>query len=122
MYNSPVLWYVGCAVRMEKNMSKTGEFTTKVHGYLDVVKSDETPLSAKLLLVAAVAYFLWPFDLIPDFIPVIGYLDDLIIVPLLIWLAFRQIEAERKRRLAEQRLRETQGFKIPDHCQHLKND
>lgn len=107
---------------MEKNMSKTGEFTSKVHGYLDVVKSDETPLSAKILLFAAVAYFLWPFDLIPDFIPVIGYLDDLIIVPLLIWLAFRQIEAERKRRLAEQQLLNTQGFRVPDHCQHLKND
>ncbi len=107
---------------MEKNMSKTGEFTNKVHGYLDIVKSDETPLSAKLLLFAAVAYFLWPFDLIPDFIPVIGYLDDLIIVPFLIWLAFKQIEAERQRRLAEQKLISTQGFKIPDHCQHLKND
>ncbi|HAE41053.1 MAG TPA: hypothetical protein DCG57_20830 [Candidatus Riflebacteria bacterium] len=99
-------------------MNKTGEFTNKVHGYLDVVKSDETPLSAKILLVAAVAYFLWPFDLIPDFIPIIGYLDDLIIVPLLIWLAYKQIEAERQRRIEEQRQRATLGYKIPDHCQH----
>ncbi|OGK12296.1 MAG: hypothetical protein A2W80_04695 [Candidatus Riflebacteria bacterium GWC2_50_8] len=98
-------------------MSKTGEFTNKVHGYLDLAKSDETPLSAKILLVSAVAYFLWPFDLIPDFIPIIGYLDDLIIVPFLIWLAFRQIEAERLRRVEEQRQRDTVGFKIPDHCQ-----
>jgi len=43
-------------------------------------------------------------------------------VPFLIWLAFKQIEAERQRRLAEQKLISTQGFKIPDHCQHLKND
>ncbi len=107
---------------MENNMSKTGEFTTKVHGYLDMVKNEETPLSAKILLVAAVAYFLWPFDLIPDFIPIIGYLDDLIIVPFLIWLAFRQIEAEHQRRLAEQRQRETLGFKVPDHCQRLKDE
>ncbi|MBU1107777.1 MAG: DUF1232 domain-containing protein [Candidatus Riflebacteria bacterium] len=96
-------------------MSKTGEFSTKVHGYLDVVKNEETPLSAKVLLIAAVAYFLWPFDLIPDFIPIIGYLDDLIIVPLLIWLAFRQIEAEKQRRLVEQRHRDTLGFQVSSH-------
>ncbi|PKL41714.1 MAG: hypothetical protein CVV41_17415 [Candidatus Riflebacteria bacterium HGW-Riflebacteria-1] len=99
-------------------MNKTGEFTTKIHSYLDIARSDETPLSAKILLVAAVGYFLWPFDLIPDFIPIIGYLDDLIIVPFLIWLAFRQIEAERLRRIEEERQRSTIGFKTPDHCQH----
>ncbi|EKD82387.1 MAG: hypothetical protein ACD_39C01328G0002 [uncultured bacterium] len=98
-------------------MSKTGEFTNKVHGYLDLAKHEDTPLSAKILLVAAVAYFLWPFDLIPDFIPIIGYLDDLIIVPLLIWLAFRQIDADKQRRIEEQRQRDTLGFQAPGHCQ-----
>jgi uncharacterized membrane protein YkvA (DUF1232 family) len=43
------------------------------------------------LLKAAVAYFLSPVDLIPDFIPVIGHLDDVVIVPLLVWLAVRMI-------------------------------
>lgn len=50
------------------------------------------PRSAKWLAAAAVAYALSPIDLIPDFIPVIGHLDDLLIVPALAWLALRQID------------------------------
>ena len=56
-------------------------------------KDPRTPLSAKLISVAVVAYALSPIDLIPDFIPIIGYLDDLIIVPLGILLAIRLIPA-----------------------------
>jgi uncharacterized membrane protein YkvA (DUF1232 family) len=50
-----------------------------------------TPFFAKLLIGVVVAYALSPIDLIPDFIPVIGYLDDLLLVPLGIWLAMRLI-------------------------------
>ena len=50
-----------------------------------------TPLLPKLLAIATVAYALSPIDLIPDFIPVIGYLDDVIIVPVGIWLCLRLI-------------------------------
>lgn len=56
-------------------------------------KDPRTPLSAKLISVFVVAYALSPIDLIPDFIPIIGYLDDLIIVPLSIILAIRLIPA-----------------------------
>lgn len=52
-----------------------------------------TPLSAKILIGLTVSYLLSPIDLIPDFIPVIGYLDDLIIVPLLIALSIKLIPA-----------------------------
>ncbi len=45
-----------------------------------------TPLPAKILATLVVAYALSPIDLIPDFIPVIGYLDELFILPLGIWL------------------------------------
>lgn len=50
-----------------------------------------TPLMAKLLCVLVVAYALSPIDLIPDFIPVLGYLDDVILLPCLIWIAVRLI-------------------------------
>jgi uncharacterized membrane protein YkvA (DUF1232 family) len=50
-----------------------------------------TPWPAKLLVVAIVAYAVSPIDLIPDFLPVIGHLDDLILIPLGIALAIRMI-------------------------------
>jgi len=50
-----------------------------------------TPWYAKLLLAVVVAYALSPIDLIPDFIPVLGYLDDLVLLPLGIALAIRLI-------------------------------
>ena len=51
------------------------------------------PAAAKVIAGATAAYALSPIDLIPDFIPVFGYLDDLIIVPVGIWLALRMIPA-----------------------------
>ena len=54
-------------------------------------KHPETPWLAAAIAVAVVAYALSPIDLIPDFIPVIGYLDDLLIVPAGIWLAIHLI-------------------------------
>ena len=50
-----------------------------------------TPLTAKLLIGITIGYLLSPIDLIPDFIPVIGLLDDLLIVPFLIMLSIRLI-------------------------------
>jgi len=49
------------------------------------------PVLAKLIIGMVVAYALSPIDLIPDFIPVIGYLDDLLLLPAGIWLAIRLI-------------------------------
>lgn len=50
-----------------------------------------TPWYAQLLLVAIVAYAVSPIDLIPDFVPVLGLLDDLVLLPLAIALALRMI-------------------------------
>lgn len=52
-----------------------------------------TPWYARAWVVLVLAYALSPIDLIPDFIPVLGYVDDLILVPLGIWLALRMIPA-----------------------------
>lgn len=48
-------------------------------------------LLPKIIIAVALGYVLSPIDLIPDFIPVLGLLDDLLIVPILIWLALRLI-------------------------------
>jgi len=55
--------------------------------YRLVLKHPQTPWIAKLFLGLAVGYLLLPFDLIPDFIPVIGQLDDVVIIPVLLYLA-----------------------------------
>jgi uncharacterized membrane protein YkvA (DUF1232 family) len=54
-------------------------------------KHPDTPWTAKLMAALVVAYAFSPIDLIPDFIPVLGYLDDLILVPLGIYVTLRLI-------------------------------
>ena len=53
-----------------------------------------TPWYAKAMGAFVVAYALSPIDLIPDFIPVLGYLDDVILLPVLIWLTVRMLPPE----------------------------
>ncbi|MDP4144918.1 MAG: YkvA family protein [Bacillota bacterium] len=54
-------------------------------------KRPDVPLHAKLVLLLVVGYALSPIDLIPDFIPILGYMDDLILLPLGITLAIKLI-------------------------------
>ena len=68
------------------------------------LKDAQTPLLAKVLAAITVAYALSLIDLIPDFIPVLGFLDDLILLPALVALTVRLIPRpvwEKNRRLAE---------------------
>lgn len=66
-----------------------------------------TPLYAKVFAALVAAYAFSPFDLIPDFIPILGYLDDVILVPLGIYIALKLIPAdvmaECRRRAEEHR-------------------
>jgi uncharacterized membrane protein YkvA (DUF1232 family) len=67
------------------------------------------PWYVKFLAIAVAAYALSPIDLIPDFIPIIGYFDDLIIVPVGIWLVISlipdEIMAECRAKASEAQLR-----------------
>jgi len=91
----------------------------KLSGWARAIKRDvvalylcardpRTPWYAKLLAFAVAGYALSPIDLIPDFIPIIGYLDDLILVPLGIIVAIRMIPPEvlSEHRLAAERMTE----------------
>jgi uncharacterized membrane protein YkvA (DUF1232 family) len=68
--------------------------TRDVHAIYLASRDPRVPWYAKVLAVAVAGYALSPIDLIPDFIPVLGYLDDLVIVPLGIWLVIRLIPEE----------------------------
>ncbi|CAN7325059.1 YkvA family protein [Phyllobacterium sp. LjRoot231] len=65
-----------------------------VHALYFAARDRRTPWYAKALAFVVAAYALSPIDLIPDFIPVIGYLDDIILVPLGILLVVRMIPPE----------------------------
>ena len=73
----------------------------EVHAVYLAARDPRVPWYAKALAIAVAAYATSPIDLIPDFIPVLGYLDDLIIVPLGLALAIRLIPPEV---MAEHRL------------------
>ncbi|MDY4789423.1 MAG: YkvA family protein [Bacteroidales bacterium] len=58
------------------------------------MKDKRTPLIAKIMIVLTISYAVSPIDLIPDFIPVLGYLDDLIILPIMITISIKLIPKE----------------------------
>jgi len=60
----------------------------------NILEHSQTPLISKAICFFAVAYALSPIDLIPDFIPILGYLDELIILPALVVLAVRFTPAD----------------------------
>lgn len=57
--------------------------------YRRLQQHPQTPKLAKALLWLAIGYLLMPFDLIPDFLPIIGQLDEVIIIPLLLYFALK---------------------------------
>lgn len=85
--------------------------------YYDLATSEDSPQEAKLLFLAAVIYLFSPIDLIPDFIPIIGFIDDLIIVPLLVSAAFRRIEAAKAEKERQKRELEAMGHNNIEHCE-----
>jgi len=80
----------------------------EIQVYYLVLKDSRTPKPAKVVLWLAVGYAFLPFDIIPDFIPVLGQLDDIIIVPGLIFVALMMVPKE----IVEDRRKQIEGGKI----------
>ena len=75
---------------------------TSVFAYLNrelkvyrlMMRDSRTPTGSKILLGAALGYAIWPLGIVPDFIPIVGYVDDVIIVPVLVFMAVRRVPRE----------------------------
>ena len=76
---------------MESLKQKARSLKNEIYILYLAYQDPRVPWYAKALMLVIVAYFLSPIDLIPDFIPVLGYFDDLIIVPAGIFLALKMI-------------------------------
>ena len=72
-------------------IEKAKDMMAKVPVLFLAIKDKQTPVLAKIIALLAVSYALSPVDLVPDFIPVLGTLDDLLIVPLLAAWAIKLI-------------------------------
>ena len=94
----------------ERSKEITRAFKRELIVYQRVLRDKRTPVVAKLFLGLAIGYLLMPFDLIPDFIPVIGHLDDVVILPALVFLALRRIPREIVAKHREQVAREDQAI------------
>ena len=79
---------------MRNLKERAKKLKTDIPAVFLALKEKKTPWYAKLLAATVIVYAFSPIDLIPDFIPVLGYLDDLIILPALIALCIRCIPKE----------------------------
>ena len=77
--------------RRESLRAWAGRLKTELRALYLAYRDPRTPLPARVLAIVVVAYAFSPIDLIPDPIPVLGYLDDLILIPLGIALTIRMI-------------------------------
>ncbi len=75
--------------RLQHIKSWAHKLKTQLYALYLVTKNPNAPYSAKLVITLVIAYALSPIDLIPDFIPIIGLLDDILLLPLGIWLAIK---------------------------------
>ncbi len=81
-------------LRLVKLKYPINRFDREIKIYKLVLKDSETPLVAKIILGFTIVYALSPIDIIPDFIPVLGRLDDAIVLPLLFLIATKLIPKE----------------------------
>ncbi|MBI2347672.1 MAG: DUF1232 domain-containing protein [Deltaproteobacteria bacterium] len=77
--------------RLEIWKRRADELKREIHAIYLAYKDPRVPWHAKLLAACVVAYAFSPIDLIPDFIPILGYLDDLILVPVGVYFVLKMI-------------------------------
>lgn len=87
---------------MSKLKERARKLKTDIPAVFLALKDRDTPAAAKVLAALTVAYALSPVDLIPDFIPVLGYLDDVLLLPAMIALTVKLIPAGVWRRCRTQ--------------------
>jgi len=76
---------------LDKFKVKAKELKLNISALWLAYKRKDVPIIAKIFIIMAVGYALSPIDLIPDFIPVLGYLDDLLIIPFLVYISIKFI-------------------------------
>ncbi len=88
----PFIVDIGGAIMSLKE--RAAALKTDIPAVFLALKAKETPLIAKIAAGITVAYALSPIDLIPDFVPILGYLDDVILLPALISLTLKLIPSD----------------------------
>ena len=74
-----------------KLKERAKQLKTDIPAVFIAIKRRETPFAAKIFAALTIAYALSPIDLIPDFILILGYLDDLLILPAMVWATVKLI-------------------------------
>lgn len=88
-------------MKLKDIKEKADEIKKKLGTLYLAFKHPKTPWYAKILIISVIAYALSPIDFIPDFIPIIGYLDDLLLIPFGITLSIKLIPKEVMRECEE---------------------
>ena len=87
---------------MKENLKKwANQLKTDIPAIFLSLRDEQPPLGAKIMAGITVAYALSPLDLVPDFIPFLGYLDDVILLPALVALTIKLIPMEILNRCRE---------------------
>ena len=85
-----------------KFKAKANELKCDLSALYLVYKRKDVSIAAKIIIVIAIGYALSPVDLIPDFIPILGCLDDLIVLPFLVYISLKLIPTEIMEECREQ--------------------
>jgi uncharacterized membrane protein YkvA (DUF1232 family) len=96
---------------MENWQARAKRLKAEITALYYAARDPRVPWTARGIMLVALGYALSPIDLIPDFIPVLGYLDDLLILPALIALALRLVPAEVMAAARERAAREPVSLK-----------